>query len=415
MNLKKDRRKLSAAAIAVALAGCNAGQESGLDSLAAYGTGVTIPPDEIPAHCMPISEDPAPVLLSGPAPTGNLKKGTRPGTGTGTGTVAPVALGAPPLQAGVGPATADVCGPASAKLPGIPAGPPVVRECFFTGTDPTVQATVERVLESVDDTNLVHVRLTFNPNFVDNSYGATAMGWANSKNGTHTYKDLVGSDHAELLFTNKQDVVALHVKLDYISVDASRPSGYGTLGVLGGEGAVLVGKPSYVRKVATSLDRNLNGCGYGSYLESSPATDQAYKPNASAPNWDFRVVYELWIAAEAFGTAGFGGVNIEYVHASPSKIGNNTLIVDPGPCPPDSTPPVVTPPVVTPPVVTPPVVTPPVVTPPVVTPPVVTPPVVTPPPPPVVTPPPPVVTPPSECPPGTVPRPPSDAGTPVLI
>ncbi len=336
MNFKKDLRKLSVAAMAVALAGCDTAQES--SSLAGSGAGVT----EIPAHCMPITEDPPPVLLSlsGPATATPKKRPKQPATGTATGTttVAPVTLGAPPLRPGVGPNTADACDPASAKLPGIPAGPGVVRECFFNGTEPTVQATVERVLESVDDTDLVHVRLTFNPHFVDNSYGTTAIGWADSKNGTHTYKDLIGSDHAELLFTNKQDVVALHVKLDYISEDPSRPSGYGTLGVLGGEGKVLVGNPAHVREVATSLDRNLNGCGFGSYLESSPATDQAYTPNPSALNWDYRVVYELWIAAEAFGSAGFGGVNVEYVHASPSKIGNNTLIVDPGPCPPDGPP-----------------------------------------------------------------------------
>lgn len=339
---KRDLCKLSVAAMAAALAGCDAPRDEKpeSDSIAASGAGITTPA-EIPAHCMPIEEDPPPVVLfRGKMGAGKGKKPKQPDPGGGTVMVAPVALGAPALQPGVGPNTADACGPATTKLPGMPTNPTVVRECFFNGTDPTVQATVERVLESVDDTDLVHVRLTFNPHFVDNSYGTTSIGWEKSKNGTHTYKDLVGSDHAELLFTNKQDAVALHVKLDYISVDASRPSGYGALGVLGGEGAVLVGEASHVREVTTSLDRNLNGCGYGSYVESSPATDQTYTPNPAAPNWDYRVVYELWIAAEAFGTAGFGGVSIEYVHASPSKIGSNTLIVDPGPCPPDDvTPP----------------------------------------------------------------------------
>lgn len=338
MNFTNDLRKLSVAAVAVALAGC--GAKSQADSLAGAGAGIRIP-SEIPDHCMPIEEEPDPVLFSGKQAQ-NKKKPKKPGMdmgnmGGGTTSVAPVELGAPALQPNVGPETSNVCGPASTKLPGVPSGP-VVRDCFFNGTDPTVQATVERVLESVDDTDLIHVRLTFNPHFVDNSYGSTAIGWADSKKGTHTYKDLVGSDHAELLFTNKQDDVALHVKLDYISEDPSRPSGYGCLGVLGGEGKVLVGDASHVREVTTSLDRNLNGCGYGTYVESSPATDQAYTPNPATPDWDYRVVYEMWIAAEAFGNSGFGGVSIEYVHASPSKISDNTLIVDPGPCPPDGPP-----------------------------------------------------------------------------
>jgi hypothetical protein len=224
-------------------------------------------------------------------------------------------------------------------LPGTPSDPAVVRECFLGADNSTVQATIERVLESVDDVSLIHVRLTFNPNFVDNSYGTTSIGWGGSKNGTHAFKELVGSDHSELLFTNGQGEVALHVKLDYISQDASRPSGYGALGVLGGEGSVLVGNAAHVRQVATSLDRNLNGCGYGSYVESSPATDDAYTPNPATPSWDYRVVYELWIDAAAFGASGFGGASIEYVHASPSKTGSNTLIVDSAPCPPDDMPP----------------------------------------------------------------------------
>jgi len=337
----KDLRTLGAAAMALAVAGCdNVSQApySGENPLAA-ATVIPSLDGGSTVYCVPVSDTP-PVLHHAPLAKkkGHAAKGPgkKPGPGTGGG-VPPVKLGAPALQAGVGPDTADACEPASALLPGMPSGPGVVRECFF-GSDPTPDATVERVLESVDDTDLVHVRVTFNPHFVDNSYGDTAIGWANSKKGTHTFDDLVGSDHAELVFTNGQNDVALHVKLDYISEDPSKPSGYGTLGVSGGEGAVLVGDPSHVREVATSFDRNLNGCGYGVYLTASPATDAAYTPNSAAPDWDFRVVYELWVAAEAFGSSGFGGVILEYVHASPSKTGENTIIVEPGPCPPEEPP-----------------------------------------------------------------------------
>jgi hypothetical protein len=265
-----------------------------------------------------------------------LEKAKKPGNTTGTSAPA-VGLGAPPLAPGAGPGTASACGMASGLLPQTPTGPGIQRECFFGADNTTaVQATIERVLERVDGVDYVHARLTFNPHFVDNSYGVNAVGWQGSKNGTHTFKDLVGSDHAELIFENGRGEVALHVKLDYISQDASRPSGYGSLGVSGGEGKVLAGNAAHIAAVTTSLDRNLNGCGYGQYTQDSPATDAAYTPNPKAPNWDYRVTYELWIRAAAFGTAGVGPTYIESVHASPSKTGSNTVIVAEGPCPPDS-------------------------------------------------------------------------------
>jgi hypothetical protein len=85
--------------------------------------------------------------------------------------------------------------------------------------------------------------------------------------------------------------------------------------------------------VATSLDRNLDGCGY-CYTEDSPATDAAYTPNPATPNWDYRVVYEVWLSLDAFGSAGFGQAYIQNVHASPSKLDTNTVEVTASPCPP---------------------------------------------------------------------------------
>ena len=82
----------------------------------------------------------------------------------------------------------------------------------------------------------------------------------------------------------------------------------------------------------TSLDRDLNACGYGAYLEDPPETDESYTPNSEAPNWDYRVVYDVWVSASAFGAAGFGDATISYVHASPSKYPSDTVTVTPGPC-----------------------------------------------------------------------------------
>jgi len=98
---------------------------------------------------------------------------------------------------------------------------------------------------------------------------------------------------------------------------------------------MILGAASAITKAMSSLDRNLNERGYKTFVVDSPATSATYAPPASAPNWDFRVVYEAWIDNGAFGAAGYGDVKLTFVHASPSKASSNTLSVVPGPCPPD--------------------------------------------------------------------------------
>jgi hypothetical protein len=233
--------------------------------------------------------------------------------------------------------------------------PKAVRQCFYSATDlQHPAATLEQVLECSEGKDSIHLRLTFDPSFVDNTYGENAIGWGSramaapammmmggmakpmkmGKSG-HTFMDLVGSDHAEIQVTDDSGKVVLQFKLDYISVDPSRPSGYGCLGVTGGEGKVIVGNADWVVGYTTSLDRDLNERGYASYTTDSPATDENYTPNKDTPEWDYRVVYEAWISLDALGSAGFGGANIEFVHASPSKASSNTVDVKPNDCPPD--------------------------------------------------------------------------------
>jgi len=262
-------------------------------------------------------------------------------------------------------------------------------ECFFGPGQTTPVATIEQVLECAEGVDGVHLRLTFDPAFVDNSYGDGAIGWDERQGpggpggaappppgaapapgaapggatpaplppgmkpgkdpkpgmakggpgkggpgkGGHSWKDLVGSDHAELVVTNEAGEVVSQFKLDYVSQSASAPSGYASLGVLGGDGRMIIGDPSDIVRWRTSVERNLNERGYGSYLESSPATDASYTANDETPGWDYRVVYEVWIDIDAFGASGFGGALIEHVHASPSKASSNTITVTPGPCP----------------------------------------------------------------------------------
>ena len=150
--------------------------------------------------------------------------------------------------------------------------------------------------------------------------------------GGHTFKDLVESDHAEFDLSNAAGAAVLSFDLDYISADSSALSGYATLGVSGGDGKMLSGDAAAIVYASTSLDRDLNACGYSSYTTNSPATDSMYTPNTATPDWDYRVVYDVWVKSSAFA-GGFGQATIPYVHASPAKL-SATLPVTSGPCPP---------------------------------------------------------------------------------
>jgi hypothetical protein len=134
--------------------------------------------------------------------------------------------------------------------------------------------------------------------------------------------------------TDAQGTEKLKFKADYITESASAPSGYASLGVTGGEGKMLTGAASAVVAVSTSLDRNLNQCGYKGYLVDSPATDVNYTANPATPQWDYRVVYDVWVDRDTFGAIGFGRASVGFVHASPSKAGKNTIDVVPRKCPP---------------------------------------------------------------------------------
>lgn len=263
----------------------------------------------------------------------------------------------PPLQVGEGPSNANTC-PDQDLI--VTATESVGDEiCFFSEQDPeTPAARINQVIEVVDGEEFVRIRLTLNPNFVDNSYGETSVGWgtdAMAEAGEttppedkpkmkpkpakgHTFKDLVGSDHAEIKLTDASGDLVMHFKVDYLSENADAASGYASSGVSGGDGAMIVGEADWVLQATTSMDRNLNACGYSGFTENSPAAPTLDEPS-EAEDWDYRVVYEVWISLEAFGDAGFGEAFIDFVHASPSKASSSTVEVTSGPCPPDDDPP----------------------------------------------------------------------------
>ena len=272
--------------------------------------------------------------------------------------------GAPPLKPGCTPASAKECpsssGTCATSATSSPKNVSTGYICYYptasgsssTSTKPgmgttttttttttvttTPEATIEYLHEVAGGQDYYRFRITFDPSFVDNTYGANAIGWGTRG---HTFNDLVGSDHAQLSLFDGSKTLISAFNLDYISQDTSAACGYSCLGVSGGEGAMLVGDAKYILAATTSLDRDLNGCGYcknaacnGDCTVDSPATDTKYTPNPLAPNWDDRVVYEVWVSADAFGSNGFGGASITFVHASPSKASSNTITVEPKPC-----------------------------------------------------------------------------------
>ncbi|MDQ1301130.1 MAG: hypothetical protein QG637_1051, partial [Chloroflexota bacterium] len=188
-------------------------------------------------------------------------------------------------------------------------------------------------------TNAIYMTLAIDKDFVDNTYGANAIGWS----GGHSFGNLTGSDHAQFLGYDANGNLVLDIKQDYITSASGTPSGYDSLGVTGGEGDVNTGNVAHILQWATSEDYNLNSTGYctggncaagGTDLEvDSPATDQFYSANATYPDWIYDVIYEIKIDEAAFGGAGFGSLEVPYIHASPSKLGTNTIYAEPGVCP----------------------------------------------------------------------------------
>lgn len=294
--------------------------------------------------------DGAPCSANGECASGLCVNGACTGPVPGTYTTGPQwngsGSGFRPLTAGCGPDTAAECTGTCEQSGGDPnvqiIRPPATL-CFTGEGDPTPEdpgVVIEQSIETLNGVSYVHLRVTFDPAFVDNTYGTGSVGW--NPRRPHTFvSDLTKSDHTELLLTDATGATVTNFKIDYVSPDSTKSCGFGTLGVTGGDGLVISGDPSKILAISTSAERNLNGCGYcqnaacdgGDCTVNSPATDENFTANPGTPNWDYRVSYEVWIDASAFGGAGFGQAYMTYVHASPSKAGSDTIYVTPSECP----------------------------------------------------------------------------------
>lgn len=209
-------------------------------------------------------------------------------------------------------------------------------QCFCDPgpTNPTPQlpsAIAELLVESLPGGEALHARLTLNPMYADNTYGANAVGWMKG----HAFKDLVGSDAAALGFHDEAGKAVLVFHLDYLGAD-KESAAYHSLGTDGGDGRMVMGDPGAILRHTTSMSLNLNERGYGSFTTDSPRTDQNLTPDPAAPRWDFRVVYEAWVKTAIFGGGKLGFLNVPYLHVSPSKTGMNQTPLTPCACPPQA-------------------------------------------------------------------------------
>src|ERR1051326_9149264 len=162
----------------------------------------------------------------------------------------------------------------------------------------------------------------------DNRYGTGATAATGWKNG-HTFNNLVGSDEATFAFTDSTGKTVLSFQEDYISqatsakfgdgVTINYPSGYGTLGPLGGDGKMITGSSSNVLSARTTMSDTLNQPGFTGFIVNSRPETSPLSNVSTPPGWNYTNGYYVLVSANAFGAAGFGTVAITHVHNSPSK------------------------------------------------------------------------------------------------
>ena len=198
-------------------------------------------------------------------------------------------------------------------------------KCWQCTTYPQVEAFTEW---NYNPNGTITIHTTLSKNFVDNTYGVNAIGWPKG----HTFGNLTGSDELQLALYDAKGVKRMEFKIDYLSATSSVPSGYGSLGVSGGDGRMILGNASDVVEAVTSLDVNFNALGYV-LTQNSPKTDSIYTANAANPDWIYDVWYEVTVKPGPFA-AGFGEPRITGIHASPSKVGDHDCPVVEVPCPP---------------------------------------------------------------------------------
>ncbi len=197
--------------------------------------------------------------------------------------------------------------------------------CLQGETDPTrVGAQILYWVNQAAGT--VTIRTTLARTFEDTAYGVNSKitGWPG---GGRKFKQIVTSDNLELSLYDGAGRTAMRFAMDLLDVDPTAPSGYGTLGIAGGDGFIAAGNAGDVLQVRTSISENLNNLGWRDFV-NSPLVDRNYA-GIQEPRWDWDLWYEATVALSAFGDSGFGSPMVYALHSSPSKTGDQTPPLEP--------------------------------------------------------------------------------------
>jgi len=173
------------------------------------------------------------------------------------------------------------------------------------------------------------VGLVLPKTLVDNSYGATRIGWGDKN---HKFQELVGSDKAQFVFQDAGGSPLLDVTLDFLAGTGKEAAPPYAADKTAKEFKVEVGDVAHVLAASSSLFYNWVqfGTAYPGYFgkdTDSPAAGADYS-GADPAGWVFDVMYEFQINMAAFANANIdlsGGDFLEILHASPNKIGGNVV------------------------------------------------------------------------------------------
>ena len=143
----------------------------------------------------------------------------------------------------------------------------------------------------------------------DNTYGrGSSSDWGLMG---HSFQSYVNStDGAQLQILDKSGNVMLDFVADYISPSSKYRSGYGSLGVKGGDGKVYKGNVAHILRCDSSLSKNLN---------RQTRYFKATSDSPKAADWDEEQSYTIVIDKAACGNGGFGGVKLPKVKNDRSK------------------------------------------------------------------------------------------------
>jgi len=141
------------------------------------------------------------------------------------------------------------------------------------------------------------------PGQTDNTYGrGSSSSWAGQN---RTFSQMLSGQAAEFQFLDSNGNCVLDISADYISQSKTFPSGYGSLGVTGGNGSVNYGSGSHVVSCTTTLSHNLN---------QSSSFYQCTTDSPTSSSWDNVSGYTIVVDSKTFGSGGWGGVAIPDCH-----------------------------------------------------------------------------------------------------